>query len=154
MKRSGTRTQMGPGSGGEPYIDAVQFADGWLVVKLKRGLTEYPQRVHVICLFDDGDESVIHEEVQFPDEQKRAVARFEPGGDDGNIEFEPVVHVDGQPPQRTIAVAPEMTPAWIELRMLNASRSSQEFDRLSALIEEGDAGLKVTELDEDEQFTG
>jgi len=154
MKRSSTRTQSGPAAGGNPYIDAVQFSDGWLEVKLRRELAEHQQRVHLICLYDGGDERAIHEMLAFPAGTKRVTARFRPISGDTRVKFEPVVHVDGQPSQRTIEIKPEMTPTWIELQILNAIRTDQEFDQVSALIEAEYSALRITEIEENQQLSG
>lgn len=153
MKRSGTRTQMGPAAGGNPYIDAVQFSDGWLEVKLRRELDNRQQRIHLICLYDGGDERAIHEMLRFPAGTKRVTARFRPIGSNASLKFEPVVHVGRQPPQQTIEITPEMTPAWVDLQLLNAFRSDQEHDRISALIEADDSVLKVTKINENQQLS-
>jgi hypothetical protein len=143
---------MGPAVDGTPYIDAVQFSDGWLEVHLRREFGERQQRIHLLCLYDGGDERTIHEMLPFPAGTKRVTARFRPISDNTSLKFEPVVHVGGQPSQQTVETTPEMTPAWIELRILNAARPDQEYDQVSALIETDASTLNITDIDENHQF--
>lgn len=143
MRRS--RTQMGPDTSGNPFVRAVTVRRGWLTVGIRRELAEYPQRLHLVAIHPDEGPQTIHESIGLDTDEKTVTVQFEPTTDNGLV-FQPAVPLAESAPDETAHLLDGALPTQIAFRLVNAERTSNEFDAVTATLDAQDGSALVTDL--------
>lgn len=143
MRRA--RTQMGPGTGGDPFVRSVRVRRGWLTVGIRRELAQYPQRIHLIAIHSGKGPQTIHESIGLDTDEKTATVQFEPTTDNGLV-FQPAVPLAESVPDKTAYLLDGGLPTQIAFRMVNAERTSREFDAVTATLNAQEGSPRISDL--------
>jgi hypothetical protein len=136
---------MGPGASGNPFVRSVTVRRGWLKIGIRRELAEYPQRLHLIAIHPDEGPQTIHESIGLDTDEKTVTVQFEPTTDT-KLVFQPAVPLAESTPDETAYLLEGALPTQIAFRLVNAERTSQEFDAVTATLDAQGGSPSITDL--------